>query len=378
MFLRTSPVITFIAVATASAFVLFVILGGISRFRVNGADSGGEWPPGSKSNTVPLAPRPITGKQGSTAGTGVTNATLGFEKVFVLNLEERTDKRDSLALASGLTGIKLEFVKGLRGAAVVDKALPYGVDRKTMDAGMLGSWRGHMNIVRTIVEEGLSSALIMEDDIDWDVNLKAQLLQFAEGSNYILNTPSKGQPHSPYGDSWDLLWLGSCNSQFQEDVSPKIEGPDLRKWAIKDDPTVPDLTHIGRSDKGDGSVNYTDYPEHTRFVHRTGTGICSFVYALSAAGARKFLYSMSVNGLWGTYDNQMSQMCTKQSLGMQCVHVSPPLFFSHRPKGRTGGDSDINNPEDFIREKPETQNIVFSTKINAERLIMGLDPLPQW
>ncbi|KAI9707175.1 MAG: hypothetical protein M1836_000135 [Candelina mexicana] len=378
MFFRTFPVITFIVIATASITGLLISLGVVAQFRGTGAKGGGKPPPGSESNTIPLGPRPSTGKQGSSAGIGVTNATLGFEKVFVLNLEERTDKRDSLALASSLTGIKLDFRKGLKGDAVIDKALPYGVDRKTMDPGMLGSWRGHMNIVRTIVEDNLSSALIMEDDIDWDVNLKAQLLQFAEGSNYILNTPSGSQPHSPYGDSWDLLWLGSCNSQFQEDVTPTIESPDLRKWAIKDDPTVPDLAHIGRSDKGDGSVNYTAYPEHTRFVHRTGTGICSFVYALSASGARKFLYSMSVNGLWGTYDNQMSQMCTKQSLGMQCVHVSPTLFFSHRPKGRTGGDSDINNPEDFIREKAETQNIVFSTKINAERLIMGLDPLPQW
>jgi hypothetical protein len=35
----------------------------------------------------------------------VTNSTLGFEKVFVVGLPERSDKRDALALTSSLTGL---------------------------------------------------------------------------------------------------------------------------------------------------------------------------------------------------------------------------------------------------------------------------------
>lgn len=39
-----------------------------------------------------------------------------------------------------------------------------------------------------------------------DVRLKAQLEQVAEGARYVLqsNEPSS----SPYGDGWDVLWLG--------------------------------------------------------------------------------------------------------------------------------------------------------------------------
>lgn len=78
----------------------------------------------------------------------VTNATLGFGKVFVVGLPDRTDKRDAMALASSLTGFDVEWVDGVRGEDVPDKAVPFKVDRKKLTETNLGSWRGHMNAVR--------------------------------------------------------------------------------------------------------------------------------------------------------------------------------------------------------------------------------------
>ncbi len=78
----------------------------------------------------------------------VTNATLGFEKVFAVGLPERSDKRDALTLISSLTGFKIDWIEGVRGESVVDKALPYNVDRVKLWENNLGSWRGHMNAVR--------------------------------------------------------------------------------------------------------------------------------------------------------------------------------------------------------------------------------------
>lgn len=79
----------------------------------------------------------------------IQNATLGFEKVFVVNLPDRTDKRDALSLVSTLTGIKLDWVRALRGVDVPDKALPLGVDRQGWRDGGIGSWRSQMNAIRT-------------------------------------------------------------------------------------------------------------------------------------------------------------------------------------------------------------------------------------
>lgn len=47
-----------------------------------------------------------------------------FEKVFVINLPERTDKLDNLAVASSLTGFQFDIIEGVKGAEVQDKALP--------------------------------------------------------------------------------------------------------------------------------------------------------------------------------------------------------------------------------------------------------------
>lgn len=81
----------------------------------------------------------------------ITNATLGFEKVFAVGLAERSDKRDALALISSLTGFKIDWVEGVRGESVVDKALPFGVNRTVLWENNLGSWRSHMNAIRTLV-----------------------------------------------------------------------------------------------------------------------------------------------------------------------------------------------------------------------------------
>lgn len=79
----------------------------------------------------------------------IRNATLGFEKVFVVNLPDRTDKRDALSLVGTLTGIKLDWIRALRGVDVPDKALPLGVDRGGWKDGGIGSWRSQMNAIRT-------------------------------------------------------------------------------------------------------------------------------------------------------------------------------------------------------------------------------------
>lgn len=84
------------------------------------------------------------------ADTGrVANGTLGFSKIFVVGLPERSDKRDAMTLTSALTGFHIDFVDGVRGETIPDKAVPFGVtDRKAFMETNLGSWRGHMNAIR--------------------------------------------------------------------------------------------------------------------------------------------------------------------------------------------------------------------------------------
>ncbi|KAI0427219.1 hypothetical protein F5Y09DRAFT_316946 [Xylaria sp. FL1042] len=302
----------------------------------------------------------------------VANQTLGFSNIFVVGLPERTDKRDALALTSAITGFHVEFVDGVRGELIPDQAVPPGVDRNALMETNLGSWRGHMNAIRRIVEENLESALIMEDDMDWDVRLKHQLEKVAEGARYVM--PSGKTSSSPYGDAWDVLWLGHCGEIFPETL-PENEGKPIHpKYTMSNDETVAPLHKIT------GLVDFASYPEFTRWVHVSGGPICSFAYALSQTGARKVLFDLSIDHLGGPFDNALAGFCRDGASGnlhglqAKCLSVTPPVFFHHRAKGRFNGDSDIHaSASTDMREKGTTENIVWSARNNLRNMMLGLE-----
>ena len=69
-----------------------------------------------------------------------------------MNLPERTDRRDAMTLMATVTGIKLTFVDGVRGADVLEKALPPGERNKNIQSmGAIGSWRAHMNVLQRLI-----------------------------------------------------------------------------------------------------------------------------------------------------------------------------------------------------------------------------------
>lgn len=316
----------------------------------------------------------------------VTNDTLGFSKVFAIGLPERSDKRDALSLTAALTGFHLDWVDGVRAESIADKAVPYGIDRHGFGSN-LGSWRGHMNAIRRIVEEDLESALIMEDDMDWDVRLRSQLEDIAKGARTLLDTSEAGaSPSSPYGDGWDVMWIGHCGEPFPEFLTENKDKPAdhpgiqymMKKYAIENDVTVPP------PDRTTGMIDFNAYP-YTRFVHISAAPICTFAYALSQAGARKVLYELSVNHLTGAFDNALADLCKRsvssvgvedsgddRGLDTKCISVTPPVFFHHRARGRVSGDSDIqNSASGEVREKGMSENIVWSARNNIVNMIMG-------
>ena len=80
----------------------------------------------------------------------VRNSTWGFSKIFVLNMEDRVDKRDLWALATLHYNMTIEYLNGVNGEKVAPKARPANWDIKkgNTNAPALGSWRAHMNAVQ--------------------------------------------------------------------------------------------------------------------------------------------------------------------------------------------------------------------------------------
>ncbi|UKZ49500.1 hypothetical protein TrVGV298_003747 [Trichoderma virens] len=312
----------------------------------------------------------------------VTNKTLGFEKVIAIGLPERSDKRDALELMASLTGFDIEWVDGVRPSSIPNKAIPYGIDPSAIRDNFLGSWRGHMNAIRRVVEQEVGSALIIEDDMDWDINLKSQLRNIAHGARQLLHQ-SSALPHSPYGDDWDILWLGHCGEPFPETLEENTGLPSKSveqmsvKYFIHDDDTVPPYRKVSQL------VDWSQYQPRTRIVHLSAAPICTFSYAISQRGARKILYALSVDGLHMAFDNSLAQLCRDAMYGLgrnqsggldvKCISVNPTIMFHHKAKGLVASGSDIQNvgSDGSIREKGETESIRWSMRLNLQNILTG-------
>ena len=302
-----------------------------------------------------------------------------FQKIFVLGLPSRTDRRDSMSLAAAYSGLDIEYIDGV--TAMSDKALPPGRAQrveKAMNERTIYAWRAHMNVLRRqavplcrhelgfatdwltcdrIVEDNITSALILEDDVDWDIRIKSQMTQFARASQLLVQPltrtsdqeqyldptypkPSAEQGYtdlmldehsaseptvSPYGDlsRWDLLWLGHCGCRFPR---ASDENAPLGRIVIANDTTVPEHKDLNM-ELGNNEL-LTQYPANTRVVSRARVNSCTLAYAVSQPGARKLLYELGVHKMSDALDTMLRYVCDGVDDRQQatCLTVQPQLL----------------------------------------------------
>ncbi|KAI1259561.1 glycosyltransferase family 25 protein [Xylariaceae sp. FL1019] len=328
------------------------------------------------------------------------NDTLGFEKIFVINLPSRRDRRDAMGSAGELRFVSLSFSHFLRSWAALE--FDTSLSKKGND-GAKGSWLSHLSVLERVVNEGLGSALVLEDDIDWDVRLKAQMRVFAAAARlWQSETAERGKldnlgeegvrrqdiplspahlrsshPDNMYGENWDVLWLGHCGAYLPSSPSPS--NPII---TIPFDPTVPAKKHLKPHPFALHDQLADEYPAHTRVVHAAEGNICSLAYAVSAQGARKLVKRFREEGYRQQWDLMLRDVCmgkeeSEEDRGgaesdedLVCLTIQPPLF-SHRYGGDTG--SDIRGQGGgFARGKMGSPYIRMSVHGNLERLKNGL------
>lgn len=326
-----------------------------------------------------------------------------------------------MTLAAALTNLQVTWAKGVSGTDVPDKVVPGEDWEKSILRGNKGSWRAHMNVLNTIVNQNLTSALILEDDADWDIRLKSQLQIFARAAqlfthpdsristptdlNKVTNipvssipSPSKQPFSSPYGTNWDVLWLGHCGTNFP---TPSIvltthSNTSLLRVTVSNDPTVPSPQHLKAHPFALQDQLAELYPPHTRVVHPSSGTICTQAYAVSQQGARKLLWRFGVKeALTKGWDLVLGEWCDglfvdvrdkgkggemrggRTGQGPVCVTVQPPLFSHHFGRGAA---SDITAPGGgFVnREKEMTPYVRWSVRMNMGRLVEGGEVRDQW
>lgn len=167
-------------------------------------------------------------------------------------------------------------------------------------------------ITISLVDNRLSSALVFETDADWEVDFRRQLEDYALGSQYILNSIDGPTPNSPFGDDWDLLWLGHCSS--------RIDITDNCRFIIANDPTVTPPNH--RTNYG-GIPDMSSYCNTTRIMYPTQRGTCLYAYTLSYRGAQKILSNLSMSSYSKPIDYGTSGMCGDKDRDCKCTGIFP-------------------------------------------------------
>ena len=113
-----------------------------------------------------------------------------FRKILIINLPSRTDHRDAMSLSAAVSNLQLDWIDDVSGDDVLEKALSPRdhkfISRSAIKvAGELiwmpfkrqyfpNSKSAFITItLLSIVEQNLTTALILEDDVDWDTRLKS-------------------------------------------------------------------------------------------------------------------------------------------------------------------------------------------------------------
>ena len=225
------------------------------------------------------------------------------------------------------------------------------------------------------MQENLTTALIFEDDVDWDIRIRQNLQRFALASRFLSenqeilsNCPSKypieyrdntetsettfhtlsqhgiteklpslplrsiyqkpllsappqhGAPTSPYGDpsQWDILWIGHCGAGFPRYANSRKSEITTANilLTLPNDDTVPLPKYL----KAHPFQSTTDplasaYPPHTRIYHRgTGGLLCTVGYAVSQRGARRILHQFGLKNWNDIYDSELGRWCASDDM----------------------------------------------------------------
>lgn len=211
----------------------------------------------------------------------------------------------------------------------------------------------------------MGSAIIMEDDADWDVSIKTQLQNFAIAVHALQQDEPASD--SPYGHDWDILWLGHCGLECHAQ-QPSFITPN--------DPTILPPHHFLPYWRDPPPLHR---PDNSRLTCTVSDGVCSIVYAVSFRGAQRILAALSVNpsgiaeeiDIGAQFDVSMGRMCGNGFL--KCFGAYPSLTGGYKAAGPAAKGSDINGPavDDGPIEGPFSNGIMYSTMLNINRLLRG-------
>ncbi|KAK8218788.1 hypothetical protein IWZ01DRAFT_518113 [Phyllosticta capitalensis] len=271
---------------------------------------------------------------------GPANATLGFGAIYVVSTDDdkRTSsrRRERMIQAANVSEIELQIPRG-------PKATNDDIDRfnvamahtghRLVGNGTALAWLSHIRALQSFLASDAETALILEDDVDWDIRLRTvQIPRLAEA----VRTLSPPESSSYYGDlsDWDLLWIGHCGDWFnklEDGVGTKYQTPatlERTTHVVYRDETVPDRPDLHPYTKN--LLDAIELPEKRRAVHTSAHPLCTFGYAVTRASASHIVSDIApiAHPESQAYDMALLRGCSKR--GLKCYSLNPELFH-HMP-----------------------------------------------
>ncbi|CZT51190.1 uncharacterized protein RSE6_12306 [Rhynchosporium secalis] len=305
-------------------------------------------------------------------------------------MPSRTDRRDATSLVAAVSNMSVDFIEGVKGDSIPEAAFPPG---------------GSSESIKLVVHQNLTSALIFENDVDWDIRLRPRLDKFSAASRFPTQR-FDSDLFEPYGDpaNWDILWLGHCGAGFPRTPPTTQSKPSIQNIILTNphDQTVPLPKYLRAHPFGPLDALATSHAPHTRVYHRANGGaLCTVAYAVSQRGARRLLHEFGVKRWIRIWDVEMGDWCagsdhhdsgkdssshrrtsseSESSMKMKrvCVTVQPPIFAHHHPPG---GESNIGGVGEGYARTVETMYVRLSMRMNLEILLAGgteEDLVDQW
>uniref|UniRef100_A0A8C2ILD8 procollagen galactosyltransferase n=1 Tax=Cyprinus carpio TaxID=7962 RepID=A0A8C2ILD8_CYPCA len=154
---------------------------------------------------------------------------MDFDEVFMINLKRRADRRERMLRALREQEIDCKIIAAVDGKAMnVSEIHAMGIHMlpsysdpyhgRPLTRGELGCFLSHYNIWKEIVDRGLKTSLVLEDDLRFEIFFKRRL------QNLMSEVESEGL-------DWDLIYIGRKRMQVDR---PEKAVPNIRNLVEAD------------------------------------------------------------------------------------------------------------------------------------------------
>ncbi|CAI4212677.1 unnamed protein product [Parascedosporium putredinis] len=227
---------------TISATVFVVIFLGVFNYMAETpfVDISIRRPGASRQPDTHALPVNASSRTAALSVAAAGNATLGFSKILMINMEQRWDKLDAATIQAYVSGLQIDMFKAVDGKREITDMGSVGMPPAS-GGNLSGGQRPAIAPTQTYIWTDMimnrsPPILILEADASWDANLRSimslaneNFIQYlgeikskpqsspvyqAQGIVPSEERPIQWDPRDPWlSEHWDIISVGHCNDQ---------------------------------------------------------------------------------------------------------------------------------------------------------------------